>query len=273
MAIDSHTPPTTPAPGPAASVAVSAIENEFPTYRAISPMAIVSVLFGLLSILSFADGVFLVAALVAVLAGFYADWTIKRLPDVLTGRRLAQAGAALGLIFGLSAITSEQVQSLIRHDQAMKFAKHYVELIKHKPLADCMWYRLPPEMRSDLTPEQVIERLQKNSGDTSMFTQQTYAVQTMKDVLLRPGGTLTVAEIERHGMNGLNPFALALLRLSGPASDASPAKEEFALLILKGEKVGRGIEWTIEDITYPYKPKSYVIKAKPVDDGHGHGGH
>ena len=84
-----------PQPRPVAS---TVIENEIPAYRAISPLAVLSLVLGLLSLLCFTDPSFLVVAALAVTAGLLADRKIQRMPDVLTGRRLAQAGVALGLL-------------------------------------------------------------------------------------------------------------------------------------------------------------------------------
>src|SRR5579875_3187357 len=67
----------------------SAIENEIPTYRAISNRAVFSVICGVLASFSFADLIFLVFAVLAVVLGVTANLAIKRKPDLLTGTRLA----------------------------------------------------------------------------------------------------------------------------------------------------------------------------------------
>ena len=54
---------------PAEAVPVSAIENEIPTYRAISPQAVFSLILGCLAILSFAHWFFLRCAVAAVVLG------------------------------------------------------------------------------------------------------------------------------------------------------------------------------------------------------------
>src|SRR3954469_19234646 len=59
---------------------LSPIENEIPAYRAISPMAIGSLVLGLISALSFADTTFLAASVLAVAAGIYAQWKIRKMP-------------------------------------------------------------------------------------------------------------------------------------------------------------------------------------------------
>ncbi len=77
----------------------SPIENELPTYRAISNRAIFSLVFGAMAIFCFAHPIFYVAAVLAVVLGVLAHRAIREYPDMLTGHGLANAGIALGLDF------------------------------------------------------------------------------------------------------------------------------------------------------------------------------
>src|SRR3954447_2179230 len=61
-------------------LAGSVIENELPTYRAISPRAVLSLLCGILAIFSLAHPFFYVFAILAVVLGFTADRNIQRYP-------------------------------------------------------------------------------------------------------------------------------------------------------------------------------------------------
>ena len=140
MAIDPNVTRTNPESKPA-----SAIENEIPAYRAISPLAITSLILGALSILSFAHWFFLSFAVAAVVLGFLADRKIGRFSDVLTGRGFAQAGIGLGLIFGLAAVTTSAVQGYLRTSAATRFATAYAQVLQDKSLEDALWYQAPPE--------------------------------------------------------------------------------------------------------------------------------
>src|SRR5262249_3478299 len=138
---------------------VSAIENQIPTYRAISPEAVVSLICGVLAILSFAHWSFLICAVAAIVLGVRADRKIVRLSDVLTGRGLAQAGIALGLAFGLSAITLTVVQDWILARAASKFGRLYETVLAKGTLEDNLWYGQPPQARTGKTPEQIAKEL------------------------------------------------------------------------------------------------------------------
>lgn len=267
MALESQT-----SPAPSATDVQPVIENEIPAYRAISRLAVLSLVLGVLSVFCFADLTFLVAAVAAVVTGYLAERRIQRLPEILTGRGLAQAGLALGLIFGLAALTTDQVQSFLRKRDATRFANLYIGVLKKGSFDDCLWYRVPPSVRKNMSPADAVAQMQKSARDPSMMENQVGPIRAIKDRLASdPKETLTFSSIEQQGLEGLDPYALAVLRLAGPGSKRFPNKEEFALLVLKGNRDGNKLDWWIENFEYPYKPKTHVMATKPVDDGHGHG--
>ena len=79
-------------PSPTGTVPVSAIENEIPTYRAISPMAVVALICGIIALLSFAHPAFLLSAGAAILLGILADRKIRLVLDEAARRWLGDAG-------------------------------------------------------------------------------------------------------------------------------------------------------------------------------------
>ena len=95
-----------------AELAPSAIENEIPSYRAISRYAVFSLICGIIASFSFAS-LFFVFSVAAVILGILAHLGIKKYPDMITGRGMANVGIALGLIFGLIVSTYTGVHALI----------------------------------------------------------------------------------------------------------------------------------------------------------------
>ena len=77
---------------------------------------------------------------------------------MLTGRTLAQTGAALGLIFGLGIFTMTTVQGLVRSRNAESFARHYAEVAKTRKLADMLWLGMPPSSRPSVSPKRCLRR-------------------------------------------------------------------------------------------------------------------
>jgi Domain of unknown function (DUF4190) len=265
VAIDPNVTRTNPESG-----AASPIENEIPAYRAISPLAITSLILGALSILSFAHWFFLSFAVAALGLGFLADRKINRFSDVLTGRGFAHAGIGLGLIFGLASVTTSAVQGYLRSSAATRFATAYAQVLQDKSMEDALWYQAPPEERKKKTPGQIAKEMREGMPDPAAFEMQTGPLRKLKSRLEKDKDTkLRFSKLESHGVDGLTTFAAALLELTEP--DAKHAHgDEFAMVLLKADNTKGRFEWRVDEFQYPYKPSSFVPAPEPVDDGHGH---
>lgn len=258
---------TSPAPA-----ALSAIENEIPAYRAISPEAVVALVLGLLSVLSFASWYFLVLPVVAILTGALAERKIRRFPDVLTGRGLAQAGVGLGLICGLTSVTVTTVQGALRLRQARAFSRSYERVLKNGSFADAVWYSQHPQMRASLTPEKVVAQLTKPGGSKAMFDEQYRPVGEIKKALAGKAD-LHFVRVESHGEQDLTQFAGAVYAVHDDAAKVAADRERYVLAVLKwGGPSNPRSGWWVSDVIFPYKDKSFIAPApeKKADDGHGH---
>jgi hypothetical protein len=251
----------------------SVIENELPTYRAISTRAVLSLLCGVLTLFSVASPYFFAFAILAVILGFTADRNILRYPDMLTGRGLAKAGIALGLIFGLGIYTISTVQAVIRTRNAEEFARSYAEVLKSKTMAELMWLELPPVQRKGVSPTEVMERFQKaKRQEAAMFEMKSANLRNLKNRLdLSKDQTVRFVRLENEWSDGINLGAQALFELRGPKTKEYP-EEEHAMVTFKGvqDEGKKGYGWYEENVTYPYKPGTAAQPEKPVDDGHGH---
>jgi hypothetical protein len=255
-------------PRPAEPSTVSAIENEIPSYRAISPQAVFSLICGVLAVLSFVHPVFLGCAAGAVLLGILADRKIRRMSDVLTGREIAQAGIALGLIFGLAAITTTSVQSWVRVREAAKFARSYGDVLNVGSLQEAFWYGQNPSYRQGKTPDELYAETRKAGGPS--FEMGETPLNELKAHIAKEGAKLRFVKIEQHGKDKLDLFATALYELDRTATKEHPEDKEFALAILRGSNSDRKYEWWTEKLVFPYKLDTFQPAPKPVDDGHGH---
>ena len=252
------------------TLTLSAIENEIPAYRAISPGAIVSLMCGVIAILSYANWFFLVFAALAIVFGVLSQRKIQRFPDTLTGQRLAQTGIALGLIFSLTSLTITMVQSVIRERQARAFAQGFELVLTKGGIDDVLFYNQPPPVRKDSTPAKLAAEMKKSS-DNRMAEMQTGVFREVKDRLQEPGADLHFQKIETHSDDGTALFAGALYEIHMPNRSTPGDKETFLLALMKAIKNDKGqYEWWVEDLRFPYTPSSFVPAEKPVDDGHGH---
>jgi hypothetical protein len=251
---------------------VSAIENELPAYRAISPRAVFALILGILSVLSFASLYFLAVAVAAVLIGYLADRKIQRLPDVLTGRGLAQAGIGLGLIFGLTSTTISTVQSFVRGAQASAFARVYEDVLKNGTFDQLVWYGQPAPSRARASANEIVKAMTADPKNASMFEMKHEAHRKLKKVLATPNADVHFEKIETHGVDGLNYFAGALFEIHTPSAEKPTEREQFVLAVMKAAPGATGrYEWWVEDLKFPYKPSSFVApEPEHKDDGHGH---
>jgi hypothetical protein len=251
----------------------SAIENELPTYRAISPWSVTSLLCGFMSLFSIAHPVFYIFAILAVVLALKADRSIKRYPDMFTGRTLAQIGAALGLIFGLGILTVTTVQGVVRSRNAESFARYYADVAKTRTLPDLVWLGVPPSSRPSVSPEEAFQKMTANKKDAGMYEMKISPLRKLKERLdSSKDQEMHFVKLEKEAVDGLTSIALALFDLHGPATKEFPQTDEHALVILKGTaEGGKGYEWWVDDVSYPYKPQTASLPEKPVDDGHGHG--
>jgi hypothetical protein len=250
----------------------SAIENELPTYRAISWRAILSVLLGILAVFSVAHPFFYLCAVLAVLLGITADWNIQRYSDILTGRKLAHTGVALGLIFGLGIFTYATVQAMVCSRSAESFARYYADVAKTASLPDLMMLGIPPSQRSSVTPEDLMKRLELTKRKDPTMEMKLTPIRTLKQRLdSSKDQEIHFVKLEKEGREKLTHIALALFEIRGPETKEFPQKEEFALVRLHGSsEVGKGYEWWVDDVSYPYKPSTATIPEKSGGDGHGH---
>ncbi len=273
MATDQNTSALKTAPELGGSV----IENELPAYRAISNLAIFSVVCGALAIFCWAHPLFYIASALAVVLGFLAHRSIKQFPDMLTGQGIASAGIALGLIFGLGSVTYATVQTYVRTTLAQRFAKHYAEVVQTGSLPEIIRLHLHPEARNDKSGEDMVKQMETADAKEKMMMEQKYGplltlrkrMQSSKEEHMEFVRIEAVGEDDSHGAD-IPIYGLALFEVHGPGSKEFPDKEQYALAVLKGRYKNKQYDWWVDDIRFPYKPQSYVAPAKAVDDGHGH---
>jgi hypothetical protein len=258
----------------------SPIENELPTYRAISARAILSAICGGLAVCSFADPTFYAFSFLAVALGLWAHRAIRRYPDVLTGHGLANVGIALGIMFGLASFTLSSVQKFLWTRQAEQFGRKYAEVLKSPNLGDVLWYNALPDARKGRTGAQILEQAQTSKSKQQMMMDQKMGpmaeLTTLRNRLAATNDEqvhfLRIEDVGEDSIHGAGSqiYALALFEVEGPGNKDFPEKHQFAMAVLKGRSLGRSYEWWAETIKFPYVPKTYVAPATPVGDSHNH---
>ena len=189
----------------------SAIENEIPTYRAVSTRAIFAVICGALAALSFTHEAFYLFALTAVVLGISADRAIDRRPEMLTGRGLARAGIAMGLIFGLSIFTIMTTRDFLAKRQAAAFAVEYSKQLKNGKLTDLYWITLSPAAREHISPEENLKQMQ-DQKEAAAINEMKFAGlrKLVQDLHGTTGADVAFREIEALEHQDLTLVAGAL---------------------------------------------------------------
>lgn len=246
----------------------SPIENELPTYRAISGWSIASVVLGITSIASFASLNFVIASVGAIAAGALAQRAIRRYPDLLTGSGLANFGIAAGLITGLSAPTVSMVQHSIIARNATAYADRLSLALQDSGMDEAFWLAQHPSVRSGTTPRQLMEEINSASPEQQMGPDgRLTSFRSMSSRIASSGEQhVHVDGVESKGYSGITPFANIRIVFDGPETEDFPALQ-FALIQVEGAKVDGKQEWYVKDVVFPYEVGS---RANVVESAHGH---
>ncbi len=255
-----------------APTAAPAIENEFATYRAICPSAVVALILGVFSLLGFVSIYFLAVPVLAIVFGAFADRKIQRYPEILTGRGLAQAGIALGLVFGLTAVTVLTVQSMIRGRQGLAYARAYEKILRDGTFADAVWMAQSPQMRATSSPEEMMKQAKGSASTQSIFEERYHAINEIKRAI-NAKAELRFVRIEGHGDQDLTQYAGAVYAVHDHDAKGAEDPDRYILAVIKWDpRTTKGLNWWVPDVVFPYKEKTFIAPApdKKADDGHGH---
>lgn len=271
MAIDPH-PPT-------AAQDLSPIDNELAAYRAISRLAIVSLILGASAILTFVAPWFGLLGLGALVVGLLAQRAIRRRSDTLTGRRLADLGIALGLFFSLSAITFSGVRSWTYSRALASFGPVYERVLNEGTMPEVLLYRLHAESRLEKTPEQNMSDIKAQQPDPSMFEEMVRPIEAIKSKLAEvPGSKVRFDRVETQMVDGATIYGSLIFLLSG----AEGTPPERIGVRVRGSADLPAYGWFVEDLRYPIDSANKILPLPPrakallqgtsaPPDGHDHG--
>lgn len=106
------------------------VEDESGRYQRISGLAVFGLLVGALSALALEHLAFLFVPMIAIAINWRALGKIRDLAPHLSGRRLALAGLAMSLIFGISGLLIPAVQFRADRYQALQVARGWFEALR-----------------------------------------------------------------------------------------------------------------------------------------------
>lgn len=248
MAIDPNPSPRTIEPGDGLR-----INDDLPAYRALSRPAIVCLILGLASILTYTSSSFAWIGVAAILVGMLALRNIGRFPDILTGGSLVRVGIASGLAFTLSALTISGVNDWIVKTGADRFGRELVETIRSKSVDEIMFLKLPISSRSEKTPAGVAEEMSHGAENKMAFDMEVKPYRDLKARISSPGQSIAMTGLGGHAVDGLTANAVVLIEVSGPVTPEFPESTQRATARIRGVPEGGTYAWSLEELQFPVR--------------------
>ena len=239
-----------------------AADDELGPYRSLSAFAVLSLILGLLSFLSFAPTVFFILTIppAAVLFGVIAWYQIAKAPEVWTGRRLAHIGIGLAVICTIGGVSDKYFDSARMARQGKAAADRFLDKLKTGDLESAFWLTMPREARkefekkfTDDIPGQLLEKYGSFRMEVSEYAREMAS------------GTATVEfeRVESTSVNHNTEFAAMLYKYHSPKGDSN------VLVVANSIPSPETHEptWFIREHRFGYTPSTY---SAPVSSGHSH---
>ncbi len=188
-------------------------ENEIATYRAISPMAILSAIFGVASILCFIAPVWLFLPVLAIVAGLLAFRKIRKFPEMATGRSYAQAGISLGLICGLASVTYSQVVMFQVTREMSAYGQTFAQALNSRDAKKASIFLIPPEYLKDVPSEEVDKKVQTMMQGATKLSDSRNNLTTIIAALKKPDDRVELLGMTKVGFDELAARGIATFKV------------------------------------------------------------
>ncbi len=125
----------------------AAEEMDLVRYRSVSRLALLSLLLGLLSIVTLLHPLLLIVPVATVIIAVLALRNIAASQDELMGRKLAIVGLMFGLFFAGFAPSRRIIDRQLAYADAQQFGEHWLQMIGEGRLYEAFELHLPPQER------------------------------------------------------------------------------------------------------------------------------
>ncbi len=299
-------PPPDSQPTPATDIVEGSIDENVLTYRAVHPLAIVSLILGILSVFCFVSPYFLAVALLAVICGGFALRAIHRQSDQFVGGGFCRVGLTLALVCAGASVTISSMQDYLLRSEMRKFLRAYEVVLKEGSLADVVFYRTFPPVRFGFTHAGLLEDYQtpRENADTERINEIVSSVRVIRErvqgrVKGRDPDPLRFVKLlsAEYDTKSQVANAIGLYQFDGGADYSphinnkvqampdldglsKPEGYEYVLVVLRGlprskfltedlsnEESGYSFLWYIDNLRYPYTPEGLAASAIEGGDG------
>lgn len=280
--------------GTALATPDTTVDGEYVSYRAIHPLAVICLVFGILSVLCLLDlGQFWLLPALAFVTGLYALRQVQRMPDVLTGEKVAKTGLAIAGCFFLISGTIASTHYLINWVRAGQFGTMYAAILQDGSLEEMTWYELSPQGRATTKPNDYMMDMVNSAPSADILGPKLDPFRTLRARRATKGQTVTFTGVKQLETDKLDTIAMLAFEVAGPTSENFPEPKQEALVVVRGNDASGVFDWTVESMKFvavgdvstkleslptPTKanPRSRMPMATPPggehgpDDGHNH---
>lgn len=237
-----------------------ASDDDLGMYRSLSTFAVISLILGLLSILSFAPtNLFLwIIPPAAIVTGLVALRQIASAPEVWTGIRLARLGIGLAVVCGGGSLGEKYYSNARIARQGRAVAERFIDKLKGGDIEAAFWLTMPREQRDQ------IQKLKSDKVPTELMERYggfREGVHEYADAMASGEVHLEFDRVEKTSRDRGTEYASVVFRVHSPKGDS------HALILASSFHGPRGPSWFIRDHRFDYTPGSFEA---PVVSGHGH---
>jgi hypothetical protein len=239
-----------------------ASDDDLGLYRSLSTFSVLSLILGLLSVLSFAPTPFFILIIppAAIVTGLIALRQIRSAPEVWTGTRLAQLGIGLAVVCTGGSLGENYYTSvrIARYGRAV--ADRFLDKLKKGDVEAAFWLTSPREQRMpiigksiDELPPQVLERY------GSFWSE----IEPHASKLTGAGVIVEFERVERAASEHGTEYAAIVYHVHSPQGDSR------MLIVAAGMLSPDTHEhsWMIRQHKFDYTSGTF---AAPTASGHGH---
>ena len=232
-----------------------------PAYRAISPLAVVALVLGVLSVLSFASWYFLtlaVAAVVARLPGRSQDPGVPGRPD---GPRAGAGGGRARPDLRPDRGDGHHRPGHAPGPPGQGVRPDLREVLNKGDLPLAVWYGQPPEVRASFKPRRPLQADDGSRPEHRWRSRSTTGrPATSIKALTEPKAAIHFVRVESHGEQDLTQFAGLVYDVHTPGgrkTRPSATARRWSFSRARCRRKG-GYAWWVSESVFPYKAKTFV---------------
>jgi len=232
-------------------------DQEVVRYRAISSLAMIALLAGLLSPLAMlATSLWLVPLTAVVIAGL-ALWRIASRAPELIGRPAALVGLMLGVAFLIASPVDDIVYRYCLRRQAREFAGMWIDAIRHKELYKAHHLTVDPKHRLPLESKLADFYDQNETWHRSLNTFRNEAtIRTL--YRLGEDANIRFYETAAEGHEDVFDFVKQIYAVSFPDEHKKPKSFFISLLLQRSVDAGTGrAGWTLKRVEGGIRPAGW----------------